>query len=119
MKDTSCTEYGTPYIQYVRHCTPVVSTQYSEYIVLVVCTTGSPGYKYWPHAAASCKLLQESRDIDFTTMLEPLPVPSQLKAQLDKCKVMRDDKYYKSREKTSAEIKASKAKLPPLPTAPK
>jgi hypothetical protein len=52
-------------------------------------------------------------------MSEPLPVPPQLKAQLDKCKVMRDDKYYKSRDKTPAEIKASKAKLPPIPTAQK
>jgi uridine kinase len=52
-------------------------------------------------------------------MSEPLPVPPQLKAQLDKCKVVRDDKYYKSREKTPAEIKASKDKLPPPPSASK
>eukprot|EP00545_Synedropsis_sp_CCMP1620_P011124 CAMPEP_0119012360 /NCGR_PEP_ID=MMETSP1176-20130426/6507_1 /TAXON_ID=265551 /ORGANISM="Synedropsis recta cf, Strain CCMP1620" /LENGTH=52 /DNA_ID=CAMNT_0006965299 /DNA_START=48 /DNA_END=206 /DNA_ORIENTATION=+ len=48
--------------------------------------------------------------------MEALPVPPQLKAQLDKCKSVRDEKFYKSREKTPAEIKASKAKLPPPPS---
>jgi hypothetical protein len=45
-----------------------------------------------------------------------LPVPAQLKAQLDKCKSVRSSDYYKSREKTPAELAAAKAKLPPLPT---
>eukprot|EP00543_Licmophora_paradoxa_P000952 CAMPEP_0202443048 /NCGR_PEP_ID=MMETSP1360-20130828/2411_1 /ASSEMBLY_ACC=CAM_ASM_000848 /TAXON_ID=515479 /ORGANISM="Licmophora paradoxa, Strain CCMP2313" /LENGTH=55 /DNA_ID=CAMNT_0049058623 /DNA_START=17 /DNA_END=184 /DNA_ORIENTATION=+ len=49
-------------------------------------------------------------------MVDKLPVPPQLQAQLDKCKSVRDDKYYKSRDKTAKEIKASKAKLPPPPT---
>eukprot|EP00542_Grammatophora_oceanica_P021854 CAMPEP_0194026554 /NCGR_PEP_ID=MMETSP0009_2-20130614/857_1 /TAXON_ID=210454 /ORGANISM="Grammatophora oceanica, Strain CCMP 410" /LENGTH=52 /DNA_ID=CAMNT_0038665303 /DNA_START=83 /DNA_END=241 /DNA_ORIENTATION=- len=52
-------------------------------------------------------------------MGEPLPVPAQLKTQLDKCKSIRDENYHKSREKTPAEIKAAKAKLPPPPTPSK
>jgi hypothetical protein len=51
--------------------------------------------------------------------MEPLPVPPQLKAQLDKCKSVREETYYKSREKTPAEIKASKEKLPPPPSPSK
>eukprot|EP00521_Asterionellopsis_glacialis_P005221 CAMPEP_0195266800 /NCGR_PEP_ID=MMETSP0706-20130129/12226_1 /TAXON_ID=33640 /ORGANISM="Asterionellopsis glacialis, Strain CCMP134" /LENGTH=54 /DNA_ID=CAMNT_0040321461 /DNA_START=119 /DNA_END=283 /DNA_ORIENTATION=+ len=46
-----------------------------------------------------------------------LPVPEQLAKQLAKCKTVRKPTYYKSREKTPEEIKASKAKLPPLPQA--
>ena len=45
-----------------------------------------------------------------------LPIPAQLKTQMDKCKSIRQSNYYKSREKTPAEILAAKAKLPPLPT---
>eukprot|EP00566_Odontella_aurita_P031836 CAMPEP_0113556310 /NCGR_PEP_ID=MMETSP0015_2-20120614/17189_1 /TAXON_ID=2838 /ORGANISM="Odontella" /LENGTH=58 /DNA_ID=CAMNT_0000457659 /DNA_START=185 /DNA_END=361 /DNA_ORIENTATION=+ /assembly_acc=CAM_ASM_000160 len=48
---------------------------------------------------------------------DPLPVPNQLSAQLEKCKSVRNDSYHKSRNKTAEEIEASKAKLPPLPTA--
>ena len=47
--------------------------------------------------------------------MKDLPVPAQLKAQLDKCKSVRNSEYYKSREKTPAEIQASMAKLPPIP----
>eukprot|EP00568_Trieres_chinensis_P011872 CAMPEP_0183291802 /NCGR_PEP_ID=MMETSP0160_2-20130417/1092_1 /TAXON_ID=2839 ORGANISM="Odontella Sinensis, Strain Grunow 1884" /NCGR_SAMPLE_ID=MMETSP0160_2 /ASSEMBLY_ACC=CAM_ASM_000250 /LENGTH=53 /DNA_ID=CAMNT_0025452653 /DNA_START=45 /DNA_END=206 /DNA_ORIENTATION=+ len=49
----------------------------------------------------------------------PLPVPDQLKAQLEKCKSVRDDTYIKSRKKTAQEIAASRAKLPPLPAKAK
>eukprot|EP00547_Thalassionema_nitzschioides_P006994 CAMPEP_0194205352 /NCGR_PEP_ID=MMETSP0156-20130528/4650_1 /TAXON_ID=33649 /ORGANISM="Thalassionema nitzschioides, Strain L26-B" /LENGTH=52 /DNA_ID=CAMNT_0038931603 /DNA_START=126 /DNA_END=284 /DNA_ORIENTATION=- len=49
-------------------------------------------------------------------MTDPLPVPAQLKAQLDKCKSVRDESYYKSREKTPKEIKAARAKLAPVPS---
>jgi len=50
-------------------------------------------------------------------MKDLLPVPDQLEKQLAKCKSIRDaDTYYKSREKTPAEIAAAKAKLPPPPT---
>jgi hypothetical protein len=48
-----------------------------------------------------------------------LPVPAQLEAQLGKCKTVRASDYYKSRSKTPAEIEASKAKLPPLPSTSK
>jgi len=48
---------------------------------------------------------------------DALPVPAQLKAQLDKCKSVRDgDEYCKSRTKTAKENKESRSKLPPLPT---
>eukprot|EP00526_Cylindrotheca_closterium_P026350 CAMPEP_0113639444 /NCGR_PEP_ID=MMETSP0017_2-20120614/20689_1 /TAXON_ID=2856 /ORGANISM="Cylindrotheca closterium" /LENGTH=55 /DNA_ID=CAMNT_0000550651 /DNA_START=65 /DNA_END=232 /DNA_ORIENTATION=- /assembly_acc=CAM_ASM_000147 len=51
---------------------------------------------------------------------EVLPVPNQLKAQLDKCKSVRSaDTYCKSRAKTPQEMKESKSKLEPLPVAPK
>eukprot|EP00537_Pseudo-nitzschia_pungens_P002732 CAMPEP_0172363182 /NCGR_PEP_ID=MMETSP1060-20121228/6613_1 /TAXON_ID=37318 /ORGANISM="Pseudo-nitzschia pungens, Strain cf. cingulata" /LENGTH=53 /DNA_ID=CAMNT_0013085869 /DNA_START=144 /DNA_END=305 /DNA_ORIENTATION=+ len=47
----------------------------------------------------------------------PLPVPNQLKAQLQKCKTVRSaDTYCQSREKTKKEMVESKSKLPPLPT---
>eukprot|EP00534_Pseudo-nitzschia_fraudulenta_P004012 CAMPEP_0201124064 /NCGR_PEP_ID=MMETSP0850-20130426/10360_1 /ASSEMBLY_ACC=CAM_ASM_000622 /TAXON_ID=183588 /ORGANISM="Pseudo-nitzschia fraudulenta, Strain WWA7" /LENGTH=54 /DNA_ID=CAMNT_0047391251 /DNA_START=111 /DNA_END=275 /DNA_ORIENTATION=- len=45
----------------------------------------------------------------------PLPVPNQLKAQLKKCKTVRNaDTYCQSREKSAKEMKESKSKLPPL-----
>eukprot|EP00548_Thalassiothrix_antarctica_P002424 CAMPEP_0194145592 /NCGR_PEP_ID=MMETSP0152-20130528/17673_1 /TAXON_ID=1049557 /ORGANISM="Thalassiothrix antarctica, Strain L6-D1" /LENGTH=53 /DNA_ID=CAMNT_0038845867 /DNA_START=55 /DNA_END=216 /DNA_ORIENTATION=+ len=50
-------------------------------------------------------------------MTDPLPVPPQLRAQLDKCKSVRGEDHYKSREKTPKEIEAAKSKLEPLPTA--
>eukprot|EP00532_Pseudo-nitzschia_australis_P008163 CAMPEP_0168163140 /NCGR_PEP_ID=MMETSP0139_2-20121125/209_1 /TAXON_ID=44445 /ORGANISM="Pseudo-nitzschia australis, Strain 10249 10 AB" /LENGTH=57 /DNA_ID=CAMNT_0008079999 /DNA_START=119 /DNA_END=292 /DNA_ORIENTATION=+ len=47
----------------------------------------------------------------------PLPVPNQLKTQLQKCKTVRTaDTYCQSREKTPKEIIESKSKLPPLST---
>jgi hypothetical protein len=33
-------------------------------------------------------------------MVDPLPVPAQLEAQLAKCKSVRDSEFHKSREKT-------------------
>eukprot|EP00567_Pseudictyota_dubia_P002773 CAMPEP_0197448894 /NCGR_PEP_ID=MMETSP1175-20131217/19419_1 /TAXON_ID=1003142 /ORGANISM="Triceratium dubium, Strain CCMP147" /LENGTH=58 /DNA_ID=CAMNT_0042980815 /DNA_START=165 /DNA_END=341 /DNA_ORIENTATION=+ len=45
---------------------------------------------------------------------DPLPVPDQLSAQLEKCKSVRNEFYHKSRDKTPEEIESSKAKLPPL-----
>eukprot|EP00544_Gedaniella_sp_CCMP2646_P001856 CAMPEP_0202508566 /NCGR_PEP_ID=MMETSP1361-20130828/52318_1 /ASSEMBLY_ACC=CAM_ASM_000849 /TAXON_ID=210615 /ORGANISM="Staurosira complex sp., Strain CCMP2646" /LENGTH=54 /DNA_ID=CAMNT_0049142747 /DNA_START=28 /DNA_END=192 /DNA_ORIENTATION=+ len=51
--------------------------------------------------------------------LDPLPVPAQLQTQLAKCKSVRKPDYHKSREKTPEEIKASEAKLPPLPATTK
>jgi len=48
--------------------------------------------------------------------MDPLPAPPQLEAQLNKCKTVRKPDYYKPRTKTQAEIDASKAKLPALPT---
>eukprot|EP00555_Chaetoceros_dichaeta_P006177 CAMPEP_0198255046 /NCGR_PEP_ID=MMETSP1447-20131203/5269_1 /TAXON_ID=420782 /ORGANISM="Chaetoceros dichaeta, Strain CCMP1751" /LENGTH=51 /DNA_ID=CAMNT_0043941321 /DNA_START=45 /DNA_END=200 /DNA_ORIENTATION=+ len=44
-----------------------------------------------------------------------LPVPDQLAVQLAKCKSVRNTEYHKSRAKTSQEIEAAKAKLPPVP----
>eukprot|EP00934_Nitzschia_sp_Nitz4_P004807 Nitzschia sp. Nitz4//scaffold12_size214221//127720//127970//NITZ4_001508-RA/size214221-exonerate_est2genome-gene-0.221-mRNA-1//-1//CDS//3329535044//4797//frame0 len=52
--------------------------------------------------------------------MDPLPVPAQLVAQLDKCKTVRKaDEYHKSRTKTAKEMEESKAKLPDLPTISK
>ena len=51
---------------------------------------------------------------------DPLPVPAQLNAQLQKCKTVRNaDAFHKSREKSATEMEADKAKLPPLPTVSK
>jgi len=51
---------------------------------------------------------------------DPLPVPAQLETQLGKCKTMRDAAtHYKSRVRSAAEIKATRAKLPPPPVPSK
>eukprot|EP00428_Durinskia_dybowskii_P050794 CAMPEP_0170310818 /NCGR_PEP_ID=MMETSP0116_2-20130129/55901_1 /TAXON_ID=400756 /ORGANISM="Durinskia baltica, Strain CSIRO CS-38" /LENGTH=54 /DNA_ID=CAMNT_0010563105 /DNA_START=79 /DNA_END=243 /DNA_ORIENTATION=- len=49
-------------------------------------------------------------------MADPLPIPAQLQAQLEKCKTVRNvQDSYKSRTKSEKEIEDSKSKLPDLP----